>query len=229
MAHVEPGARRRAGRGAGAALRRLRVQARGGDPARQRARPVRRLARGHRRLGARRAHRAARDAAAAGGATPFLDGTVEPLRAGGHALGPAARVQEPGAVLSHATSSPHRRRPPTSWSRWRGRRSAEPAGHYALAYEAGAFFYHAAWLHGFGGRILDDARPARARRRTAPWRRWRSSQRSPPRSCLPRGVDRRRRHAAVQRRARGASPSTGRGSSARSRPACRSAWRRCRW
>ena len=40
-------------------------------------------------------------------------------------------------------------------------KAAGAPGHYALAYEAGAFFYHAAWLHGFGGRLLDDAgRPA---------------------------------------------------------------------
>jgi arabinogalactan oligomer/maltooligosaccharide transport system permease protein len=33
-------------------------------------------------------------------------------------------------------------------------------GHYALAYEAGNFFNHAAWLHGFGGNILVAGRPA---------------------------------------------------------------------
>ena len=36
-------------------------------------------------------------------------------------------------------------------------KAEKPAGQYALAYEAGASFYHAPWLHGFGGQLLDGA------------------------------------------------------------------------
>jgi len=40
-------------------------------------------------------------------------------------------------------------------------KATKPAGNYALAYESGASFYHAPWLHGFGGQLLDGAgRPA---------------------------------------------------------------------
>lgn len=39
-------------------------------------------------------------------------------------------------------------------------RMQRAGGGYALAYEAGNLFNHAAWLHGFGGAILDGRRPA---------------------------------------------------------------------
>jgi len=37
------------------------------------------------------------------------------------------------------------------------------ARRYGLVYEAGSFYYHAAWLHGFGGRVIDPSAPAGSR------------------------------------------------------------------
>ena len=40
-------------------------------------------------------------------------------------------------------------------------RAARKHGRFALVYEAGSMSYHAAWLHGFGGALLDaSGRPA---------------------------------------------------------------------
>jgi arabinogalactan oligomer/maltooligosaccharide transport system permease protein len=88
----------------------------------------------------------------------FLDGTVEPLRVGGHLYGlPLAfkslalywrtdRLAAPPANTDELVAAAH---------------AAQKDGRYAIAYEAGSMFYHAAWLHGFGGRILDEnGRPA---------------------------------------------------------------------
>ncbi len=38
-------------------------------------------------------------------------------------------------------------------------RQKRGAGKYGFAYETADFFYHAAWLHGFGGKIFDDGIP----------------------------------------------------------------------
>ena len=216
-----------AGRGAGAALRRLRVEAGGGDPARQRARP--RHLRPQRRIG---------DWARAGLIEPLAD-TL-----------PARRVPRRHRRRRCASSGklwgvPLAFKSLALFYRKRsGRRAAgddrraggagpahqgdQPAGHYALAYEAGSVFYHAPWLHGFGGQLLDGTRPARARQPEARSRRWRSCETLAADELLPPESTGVGRDAAVQRRARRASPSTDPGSSARSRPACPSAWRRCR-
>ena len=138
----------------------FRIEARGGDPARQRARPRSSSGTNARRVGARRARRAARDGRCAAG--DFLDGTVAPLARRRQALRAAARVQEPGAVLPHAISSPSRPRPPTSWSR-SPKRKAHNRRAVRARLRSGRVFYHAPWLHGFGGRFLDAAGNARAR------------------------------------------------------------------
>ena len=115
----------------------------------------------------------------------FLDGTVEPLRAGRQAVRACRSPSRAWRCSIARISSPRRRRPPTSSSRWRGRTKAtKPAGHYALAYEAGASFYHAPWLHGFGGRS-STRRPRPRSTPTAPSPRSRSSSRSPPSELLP--------------------------------------------
>ena len=41
-------------------------------------------------------------------------------------------------------------------------------GRVCLAYEAGSFYYHAAWLHGFGGSVFPGERQARRDSQTAP-------------------------------------------------------------
>jgi arabinogalactan oligomer / maltooligosaccharide transport system permease protein len=87
----------------------------------------------------------------------FLDGTVAPLRADGHLWGlPLAfktlalfyrkdLIAKPPATTDELVALARRTK------------TTAPAGHYALAYEAGAAFYHAPWLHGFGGQLLDGA------------------------------------------------------------------------
>ncbi|MDB4967954.1 MAG: sugar transporter substrate-binding protein [Myxococcales bacterium] len=96
----------------------------------------------------------------AGSLTQFLDGTVAPLRVGGHLYGLPLAFKT--IVLFYRTDLIAT--PPANTDELmklaRATRAASP-GHYALAYEAGDFFYHAAWLHGFGGHILDaHDRPA---------------------------------------------------------------------
>jgi arabinogalactan oligomer/maltooligosaccharide transport system permease protein len=90
----------------------------------------------------------------------FLDGTVAPLRLGGHLYG--LPLDFKSAALFYRTDLIAT--PPRTTDELvklaRQTKTAQP-GHYVLAYEAGDFFYHAAWLHGFGGRILDEnGRPA---------------------------------------------------------------------
>ena len=94
-------------------------------------------------------------------ADQFLDGTVAPLRIGDKLY---------GAPLAFKSLALFYRKdlvatPPATTDELvalaRQVKATRPAGNYALAYEAGASFYHAPWLHGFGGRLLDDAgRPA---------------------------------------------------------------------
>jgi arabinogalactan oligomer/maltooligosaccharide transport system permease protein len=90
-------------------------------------------------------------------ADQFLDGTVAPLSADGKLYGvPLAfkslalfyrkdLVDHPPATTDELVALARK---------WK---ASKPAGHYALAYEAGASFYHAPWLHGFGGQLLDAA------------------------------------------------------------------------
>ena len=91
----------------------------------------------------------------------FLDGTVAPLDSGGQQWGLPLAFKS--LALFYRTDQ--LKAPPRTTDelvalarRWKAN---GPPGHYLLAYEAGAFFYHAAWLHGFGGEILDaHDRPA---------------------------------------------------------------------
>jgi len=94
-------------------------------------------------------------------ADAFLDGTVAPLRAGGKLWGVPLAFKSLALFYRKDLVAT----PPATTDELvafaRKTRATEPPGHYALAYEAGASFYHAPWLHGFGGRLLDDAgRPA---------------------------------------------------------------------
>lgn len=91
----------------------------------------------------------------------FLDGTVEPLRAGAHLWGVPLAFKS--LALFYRTDLVDK--PPATTDELvamaKTVKATAPPGHYALAYEAGSFFYHAAWLHGFGGEILDaNRRPA---------------------------------------------------------------------
>src|SRR5262245_11205301 len=83
----------------------------------------------------------------------FLDGTVEPLRHDGHLYGlPLAFKSVALFYRRDLLAAP----PRTTDDLLAQMRAAHQAGRYGLAYEAGDFFFHAAWLHGFGGRILDE-------------------------------------------------------------------------
>jgi arabinogalactan oligomer / maltooligosaccharide transport system substrate-binding protein/arabinogalactan oligomer / maltooligosaccharide transport system permease protein len=91
----------------------------------------------------------------------FLDGTVEPLRAGGKLWGMPLAFKSLALFYRKDLVA----RPPATTDELvalaRRTKATRPAGHYALAYEAGASFYHAPWLHGFGGQLLDGSgRPA---------------------------------------------------------------------
>ena len=91
----------------------------------------------------------------------FLDGTVDPLRSGGKLWGVPLAFKSLALFYRKDLVA----RPPTTTDELvalaRKIKATRPPGNYALAYEAGASFYHAPWLHGFGGRILDDnGRPA---------------------------------------------------------------------
>ncbi|MGZ3442763.1 MAG: sugar ABC transporter substrate-binding protein, partial [Polyangia bacterium] len=91
----------------------------------------------------------------------FLDGTVEPLRTGGKLYGVPLAFKSL-ALFYRKDLVAH---PPATTDELvalaKQTKATKPAGHYALAYEAGASFYHAPWLHGFNGRLLDDSgRPA---------------------------------------------------------------------
>ncbi|MSP63619.1 MAG: extracellular solute-binding protein [Myxococcales bacterium] len=85
--------------------------------------------------------------------TPYLDGTIAPLRVGGRLHGlplafkSVALFYRPDLVAG----------PPATTDDLRAacRTLIDPArGRYCLAYEAGSFYHHAAWLHGEGGAIL---------------------------------------------------------------------------
>ncbi|MCU1283045.1 MAG: sugar transporter substrate-binding protein, partial [bacterium] len=91
----------------------------------------------------------------------FLEGTVEPLRSGGKLWGVPLAFKSL-ALFYRKDLIAH---PPATTDELvalaKQAKATKPAGHYALAYEAGASFYHAPWLHGFGGQLLDGAgRPA---------------------------------------------------------------------
>jgi arabinogalactan oligomer/maltooligosaccharide transport system permease protein len=86
----------------------------------------------------------------------FLDGTVEPLHASAHLYGLPLTFKS----LALFYRKDRIAQPPSDTDElFALARAARASGRYALAYESGAMFYHAAILHGFGGRILDDARP----------------------------------------------------------------------
>jgi arabinogalactan oligomer/maltooligosaccharide transport system permease protein len=96
-----------------------------------------------------------------GALAQFLDGTVEPLRADAHVWGLPLAFKSVALYYRRDQIA----RPPATTDELLALAQAiharAPADHYALAYEAGDFFFHAAWLHGFGGRILDEhERPA---------------------------------------------------------------------
>jgi arabinogalactan oligomer/maltooligosaccharide transport system permease protein len=91
----------------------------------------------------------------------FLDGMVAPLHARGELYGLPLAFKSLALYYRKDLVA----RPPATTDElvalaraWKANR---PAGSYALAYEAGAAAYHAPWLHGFGGQLLDDrGRPA---------------------------------------------------------------------
>ena len=95
--------------------------------------------------------------AAALPANQFLDGTVAPLYADGKLYGVPLAFKSL-ALFYRKDLVAH---PPATTDELvalaRQWKATKPAGHYALAYEAGASFYHAPWLHGFGGQLLDAA------------------------------------------------------------------------
>src|SRR5687767_5533628 len=76
----------------------------------------------------------------------FLDGMLAPLRMDGKVWG-VPLVAKSLALFWRRDRLPH---PPSATDGLR-----EQARARGFAYEAGDFFYHAAWLHGFGGQILD--------------------------------------------------------------------------
>jgi arabinogalactan oligomer/maltooligosaccharide transport system permease protein len=87
----------------------------------------------------------------------YLDGTVEPLRVGGHLYGlPLAFKSLALFYRTDRVAEP----PADTDALYALAKAMRQNGRYALAYESGSMFYHAALLHGFGGRILDeDGRP----------------------------------------------------------------------
>ncbi len=87
------------------------------------------------------------DAAAPADPRQFLDGTLEPLRLAGHLWGLPLTFKS--LALYYRTDK--LRAPPATT----GELLSE-ARRVGFAYESGNFFYQAAWLHGFGGRILDE-------------------------------------------------------------------------
>ena len=95
---------------------------------------------------------------AAGELDQFLDGTVAPLRVGAQLYGLPLAFKS--LALFYRTD--RLRAPPRNTDELLAiARGSRERGGYTLAYEAGNMFYQAAWLHGFGGRLLDDqGRPA---------------------------------------------------------------------
>jgi arabinogalactan oligomer/maltooligosaccharide transport system permease protein len=84
----------------------------------------------------------------------FLDGTLAPLTVGGRLYGRPLSFKSL-ALFYRRDILPHP--PETTDELVAAARRLTGGGRYGLAYEAGNFFYHAAWLHGFGGRILDPS------------------------------------------------------------------------
>lgn len=87
----------------------------------------------------------------------YLPGTVAPLRVGAQLYGLPLAAKS----LALFYRKDRVEAPPATTDEWLAlmRREAK-AGRFGLAYESGSMFYHAAWLHGFGGEILDaDGRP----------------------------------------------------------------------
>ncbi len=84
----------------------------------------------------------------------FLDGTVTPLRTHGHLYGLPLAFKSLALFYRRDRVPVPPRTTDALLGLARATKASQP-GHYALAYEAGSFFYHAAWLHGFGGHILD--------------------------------------------------------------------------
>ena len=183
---VEPRARRRAGRGAGAAVRRLRLQARGGDPARQRARP--------RHL---RRTSAIGDWARAGLIEPLPRRTTtrSPVPRRHRRRRCARAASSDGVPLAFKSLALFYRKDlvaPSAGDHRRARRAGErvkatrPAGSTRSPTRR-ARLLSRAWLHGFGGRILDEQRPPGARLRTAAIALGRLRRsRSPPTICCRR-------------------------------------------
>ncbi len=88
----------------------------------------------------------------------FLDGTVAPLLVDGKLYG--APLAFKSVALFYRTDLVQS--PPATTDELRAvcRRLPRGDGRYCLAYEAGSFYHHAAWLHGEGGTILGpDGRP----------------------------------------------------------------------
>jgi arabinogalactan oligomer / maltooligosaccharide transport system permease protein len=87
----------------------------------------------------------------------FLDETVAPLRTGGHLYGVPLTFKS--LALYYRTD--RIATPPADTNALRPMlEEARQQGRYGLVYETGNMFLHAAFLHGFGGQILDlDGRP----------------------------------------------------------------------
>jgi arabinogalactan oligomer/maltooligosaccharide transport system permease protein len=83
----------------------------------------------------------------------YLDGTIEPLRVGPHLYGLPLTFKS--LALFYRTD--RIAEPPADTDAlYALARAMRAQDRYALAYESGSMFYHAALLHGFGGRILDE-------------------------------------------------------------------------
>lgn len=88
----------------------------------------------------------------------FLDETVEPLRFEGGLWGLPSSFKS--NVLFYNADLVEAPPETTAEMVELARRLTDPeARRYGLVYEAGSFYYHAAWLHGFGGQVLDPAAP----------------------------------------------------------------------
>jgi len=87
------------------------------------------------------------DAAAPADPKQFLDGTLAPLQLGGHLWGLPLTFKSL-ALYYRRDKLPH---PPATTDEL-----LEMGRRVGFAYESGNFFYQAAWLHGFGGRMLDE-------------------------------------------------------------------------
>jgi arabinogalactan oligomer/maltooligosaccharide transport system permease protein len=92
----------------------------------------------------------------------FLDETIEPLRFEGGLWGLPASFKS--NVLFYNTDLVEAPPETTAAMVALARRLTDAeARRYGLVYEAGSFYYHAAWLHGFGGQVIDPTAPPGAR------------------------------------------------------------------